>query len=587
MKDTTRRLYRFVHSLAGHKNINIDVMEKIEVVKNGLIKSRDITNLIELYQTLIYKVTINDRLRLKLLYEVIYLIFKNLVPESNQNFIEEYRSQLSKYSHPEEFSFETDAVNLINLNFAENFDEACEIISRRKKFLDDRDCRNTVVELMIYVMHQSFNHKGEYLYLDELLKFTSSLPSFKTVHQYLEMYDLYNRRRKNYNDDPKAFEKLLTECFNNLRNAEDKVYAARSYLIMGFYYDKSSYSEQVERFFQKAIDFYQENRFPVFIFFTRDAYSEFLEKNNMFRKAVDEANKAFVFDVNYSFLFSIVNLIEHRSKIRIKLEDPIQEIINDLVMLISIETGVRSSIGKVYQNIINLYFEAGKFNDMMEYLTSYLISMNNRRRGEDTESLTFYIKSFLKNYTINEIFDYTKQYFAEMNMTEDRFLDLVYSVREDMQNAQETRAEVLTNDLLINTISRVTDDKHVDFDIIYKLMDDYDKNAPLFNRANLFMSVHFNSDYTNTLNQLRQDIILLYGKGYTNTAQKYTTVLAKYLFYKKQDNNAFLTFTKLAMKINGEIFVNSPQNIKNAIMRDPDVKLLKDIINNLKMRFQR
>ncbi len=585
MKDTTMRLYRFAHSLAGHKNINVDVMEKIEVVKNGLIKNRDIPNLIELYQTLIYKVTINDRLRLKLLYEAIYLIFKNLVPESNQHLIEEYRSQLSKYSLQEEFSFETDVVNLIDLNFAENFDESAEIINRLKKGLDDPDRRDTVVELMVYAMHQAFNHRGEYTYLDELIKFTSSNPKLKTVNQYLKMYDLYNRRRKNYNDDPAAFEKLLTEHFNSLRNAEDKVYAARSYLIMGFHYDKSSYTEEVERFFQRAIDFYQDNRFPVFIFFTRDAYSEFLEKNNMFRKAVDEANKAFVFDVNYSFLFSIINLIEHRSKIRIKLEDPIQEIINDLVMLISIETGVRSSISKVYQNIVNLYIEAGKFNDMMEYLTSYIISMNGHKRGEDTESLTFYIKSFLKNYTINEIFDYTRQYFAELNISEDRFLDLVYSVREEMQIQKEAPVEILTNELLINTINRLSDDKPVDFDIIYKLMEDYDKNAPLFNRANLFMTINFNSDYTPALNQLRQDIVLLYGKGYSNTAQKYATALAKYLFYKKHDNNSFLNYAKIAMKINGEIFVNAPQNIKNAIMKDTDVKLLKDIINNLKMRF--
>jgi len=587
MQDTTRRLYRFVHILAGHKNIDIDMMNKIEVVKKGLLKNRDITNLIELYQTLIYKVAINDRLKLKLLYEVIFLIFKNLVPESNQHFIEEYRSILSRYDHPEEFSFETDAVNLIDLNFAENFDEGILIIGRLRPFLDDKSMRRTVVELMVYVMHQSFNHRNEYLYLDELIEYTSGSLFCRTVNQYLMMYDLYNRKNEDFKNEPKKFEQLLFEAFKNLRNSDDKVYAARAYLIMGFYYEKLEYSDEVERFFNTAIEFFHENRFPVFIFFTRNAYSTYLEKHNMFRKAVDEANKAFVFDVNYSFLFSIIDLIEHRSQLRIKLEDPIQEIINDLVMLINIKTGVKSSIGKVYQNIINLYFEAGKFNDMMEYLTSYIISMNNRRRGEDTESLSFYIRSFLKNYTINEIFDYTKQYFAEMNISEDRFLDLVYSVREEMQNEKETTPDTLSNDILINVIDRLTDDKSVDIDGIYKLMENYDKNAPLFNRANLFMALHFNNDYSNTLNQLYQDIVLLYGKGYSNMAQKYSTALAKYVFYKKQDNNGFLSFTKLSMKINGEIFLNSPDNIKNAIMKNPDIKLLKDIISNLKMRFQK
>jgi hypothetical protein len=307
----------------------------------------------------------------------------------------------------------------------------------------------------------------------------------------------------------------------------------------------------------------------------------------MLRKAVDEANKAFVFDVNYSFLFSIISLIEHRSQIRIKLEDPIQEIINDLVMLINIETGIRSSISKVYQNIITLYHEAGKFNDKMEYLTSYIISMNNTRRGENTESLTFYIRSLLKNYTINEIFDYTKQYFGEMGITEDRFLEIIYSTREEMQKEQGIKDEALTNDMLIDSINRITDGKEVNFDKIYELMENYDKNAPLFNRINLFMSLHFNKDYSNTVNKLMQDIVMLYGKGYSNTAQKYCTALAKYLFYIKQDNNSFLLFTKLSLKINGEIFANSPQNIKNSIIKDEDIKLLKEIVNNLKMRFKK
>ncbi|MFO7809814.1 MAG: hypothetical protein R6V47_00375, partial [Candidatus Delongbacteria bacterium] len=268
-------------------------------------------------------------------------------------------------------------------------------------------------------------------------------------------------------------------------------------------------------------------------------------------------------------------------------EDPIQEIINDLVMLIKIETGVKSSIGKVYQNIIQLYHEAGKFSDKMEYLTSYIISMNNHNRGEDTESLKFYISAFLKNYTINEIFDYTKQYLAEMSITEDRFLDLIYEVREEMQSGSEKEPEKLNGELLIECISGLTDGKIVDMDKIYSLLDDYDSNAPLFKRANLFLSLHSNKDYSNTVNTLLQDIIMLYGKGYSNTAQKYATALAKYLFYVKQDHSGFLSFTKLSLKINGEIFVNSPQKIKDSIMNDPDIKLLKDIINNLKMRFRK
>ncbi len=587
VKDTTKRLYRFIHKLAGHRNVNIDVIKKIKVVKNALINSRDIPNLIELYQTLIYKVGLSTDIKLRLLFEVIFVIFKNLVPESNQHLIEEYRSLLSKSDNSGEFDFETDVINLIDLNYAENFDESNSIITRLKEKLTDKEKREYVVEIMVYVMHQSYNHRNEYRYLDELLNYTSQVPLFRTLNQYLTMYDLYNRRGQEFENDHDRFESLLLESFESLKRSADKVYAARAYLIMGFLYEKTDYSDKTERFFQRAIDFYQENRFPVFIFFTRNAYSAYLERHNMFSRAVEESNKAFVFDVNYSFLFSIIDLIESRSQVRMMLEDPVQEIINDLVMLINIKTGIKSSISKVYQNIINLYFEAGKFNDMMEYLTSYIISMNSRKRGEDIESLTFYIRSFLKNYTINEIFDYTRQYLSEMNITEDRFLDLIYSVRESMQKESGRESEKMTNDLLIRAISDITDDKKVDFDSIYKLMDDYDKNSPLFKRTNLFLSMHFNSDYINTSNQLHQNIILLYGKGYSNMAQKYSTALAKYMFYKKQDNNAFLSFTKLAMKINGEIFMNSPQNVKNAILKDPDVKLLKDIINNLKMRFQK
>jgi serine/threonine protein kinase len=586
-KDTTRRIYRFIHNLAGHSGANADLHDKIEIVKNGLLKSRDIPNLIELYQTLVYKVSVPDRIKLKLLYEIIYLIFKHIVPESNQHFIEEYHSILSKFPNPESFSFETDMVNVINLNFAENFKLGKEIVERNRSQLEDKTRRPVIIDIMVYVMHQSYNHNGEYDYLDELLKYTAGVPGLKTVNVYLTMYDLYNRKSSMFESDHKKYEQLLMKSFNTLKNSDDKVYAARAFLIMCFYYEKRDYSENIERFFQKAFEFCEENRFPVFLFFTRNAYSAYLEKHNMLRKAVDEANKAFVFDVNYSFLFSIISLIEHRSQIRIKLEDPIQEIINDLVMLINIETGIRSSISKVYQNIITLYHEAGKFNDKMEYLTSYIISMNNTRRGENTESLTFYIRSLLKNYTINEIFDYTKQYFGEMGITEDRFLEIIYSTREEMQKEQGIKDEALTNDMLIDSINRITDGKEVNFDKIYELMENYDKNAPLFNRINLFMSLHFNKDYSNTVNKLMQDIVMLYGKGYSNTAQKYCTALAKYLFYIKQDNNSFLLFTKLSLKINGEIFANSPQNIKNSIIKDEDIKLLKEIVNNLKMRFKK
>lgn len=584
-KDTTRRLYRFIHNLAGHSNKDIDINKKIDVVKNGLLKTRDIQNLIELYHTMIYKVSLPDNIKLNLLYEIIYIIFKHLVPESNQHFIEEYNGILSRYNNPSNFSFETDMVNLINLNFAENFDSALEIIDRNKAFLEDKNRRSVMIDAMVYVMHQSYNHRHEYEYLDELLGFTENVPQLKNVSKYLSMYDLYNRKVENYKEDQSKFEELLLDAFNELKNSEDKAYAARAYIIMGFHYEKLEYSEKIERFYHKAFEFFEDNRFPVFIFLLRNAYSAYLAKHNMLRKAVDEANRAFIFDVNYSFLFSIINLIEQRSLIRIELEDPIQEIINDLVMLINIETGVRSSIGKVYQNIINLYHEAGKFNDKMEYLTSYIISMNNQKRGEDVESLKFYIKAFLKNYSINEIFDYTKQYLAEMHITEDRFLDLIYEVREEIQSDKNSEEEKLSSELVISAIERVTDGKPVDFDSIYDLLNNYDNNAPLFTRANLFLSMHFDKDYTNTVKDLYQDIILLYGKGYSNTAQKYATALAKYLFYVKQDHSTFLNFTKLSLKINGEIFVNSPQKIKDSIMNDSDIKLLKDIINNLKMRF--
>lgn len=586
-KDTTRRLYRFIHNLAGHNNVNIDLIDKIEVVKNGLLKTRDISNLIEMYQTLIYKVAIPDKIKLQLLYEVIYLIFRHLVPESNQHFIEEYQGILAKYSIPSAFDFETDIVNLINLNFAENFEHGLSIIENNRIHLEDKNKRPVMIDMMVYVMHMSYNHKSEYHYLDELLKYTSNIPSLKTVNMYLTMYDLYNRKAELYKDDQKKYEQLLLESFNSLKNSDDKVYAARAYLIMCFFYEKRDYSENIERFFQKTFEFCLENRFPVFLFFTRNAYSSYLEKHNMLRKAVEEANKAFVFDVNFSFLFSIISLIEHRSQIRIKLEDPIQEIINDLVMLINIETGIKSSISKVYKNIIDLYHEAGKFNEKMEYLTGYITSMNNMKKGEDTESLSFYIRSLLKNYTVNEIFDYTKQYFGEMGIAEDRFLDLIYSTREEMQTETGVKDDVLSNDLVIDLINRITDGKPVDFDRVYDLMENYDKNAPLFNRINLFLTLHFNKDYTNTVNKFLQDVILLYGKGYSNMAQKYSTVMAKYLFYIKQDNNSFLLFTKLSLKINGEIFANSPPNIKNSIMKDQDIKLLKDIISNLKMRFKK
>jgi hypothetical protein len=585
-QETTKRLYRFIHNLAGHKNIEGDLDEKIEVVKLGLLKSRDLSNLIEFYSTMIYKIALPDKIKLKLLYEVIYIIFKNLVPETNQHFIEEYRSILSHYSDKDFFGFETDMIELIDLNYSENIDTAAAIVEKNRIYLNDKTRRAVLLDLMIYVMHQSYNHKKEYYYLDELLKFTENNPNMKTVNQYLSMYDTYNRKSERYKDEPKIFEQMLLDSFNLLKNSDDKPYAARAYIIMGFWYEKQDYSEEIERFFQKAFEFYEDNRFPVFIFFSRHAYSAYLERHNMLRKAVDEANKAFVFDVNYSFLFSIINLIEQRSEIRIKLEDPIQEIINDLVMLINIETGVKESIGKVYRNIIELYYEAGKFNDMTEYLTSYIMSMNSRKRGENTESLSFYIRTFLKNYTINEIFDSTKQYFAEMAITEDRFLDLIYSIREDMQTQPPKENKTITNDYLIDIINRITDGKPVDFDEIHKLMDSSDSNSPVFARTNLFVSLHYNKDYTNTVNQLLQNLVMLYGKGYSNTAQKLATALAKYLFYVKQDNNSFLSYTKLSLKINGEIFINSPQNIKNAIQKDPDIRLLREMIKNIKMRYK-
>ncbi|MDA3885274.1 MAG: serine/threonine-protein kinase [Candidatus Delongbacteria bacterium] len=582
--NTPKRISRFIHNLAGHKDDAVDYISKIHVIKNGLLKSMDIPNLVTMYDTLIYKVGLPPKIRVKLLFEIIHLTFKHLVPESNQNFILEFYEVIETNKFKNIFEFEEDIVDLINLNYADNFDRAIELVEKVKSHLKNKDRENIILDVMVYVMHQAYNHLGQYNYLDELLEYTKDNKRLEHVNKYLEMYDLYNRKADSFNEPNQELGDLLAKQFESLKNSTDKAYAARAYLLMCFYYEKHEYFEKIEKFYERSFEFFEENRFPIFIFLSRKVYASYLEKHKMLRKAVTEINKAFVFDANYSFLFSIIDLIELRSSIRIKLEDPVQEIINNLVMLLNIRTGPIKSMQSVYEKIIQLYDEAGKFNDKMEYLTSYIISMNDHKH-QDTHSLTFYIKSLLRNHTVNEIFDYTKQYFSEMNISEDKFLDMIYDIKSEMQQADISTFTELKNEFLIKFINDLTNDAEPNVDILYEFMEEYDKDTMIFKRANLILALYNNKNYVDVIHDLLKDLTVLFGKGYSNIAQSMAIALAKYTFYQKQDNNSFLLFTKLAMKINSQIFVNSPENIKSAIMKNEDLRLLKDIISNLKKRY--
>ncbi|MCK4981011.1 MAG: hypothetical protein KAS62_11490, partial [Candidatus Delongbacteria bacterium] len=582
--DTPKRISRFIHNLAGHKDESVDYLSKIQIIKSGLLRSMDLPNLITMYETLIYKVGLPPKIRVKLLFEIIYLTFKHLVPESNQNFIVEFYEVIELNKFKKMFEFEKDIIDIINLNYADNFDKAIELVEKVKPQLKDKNRENIILDVMIYVMHQAYNHLRQYDYLDELLEYAEDKKRLEHVHKYLEMYDLYNREADSFNEPNKKLGDKLIVQFESLKNSEEKTYAARAYLIACFYYEKQEYSEKIEKFYERSFEFFEENRFPIFIFLSRNGYASYLEKHKMLRKAVTEINKAFVFDANYSFLFSIIDLIELRSSIRIKLEDPVQEIINNLVMLLNIRTGSIKSMQSVYENIIQLYDQAGKFNDKMEYLTSYIISMNDHKHHDD-HSLACYIKSLLKNHTVNEIFDYTKQYFNEMNISEDKFLDMIYDIRSEMQKDKIQTYTELKNEFLIDFINDLTNDKAPKIDQLYTFMEEYDKDTLIFKRANLILALYNNKNYVDVINDLLKDLTILYGKGYSNISQSIAISLAKYTFYQKQDNNSFLSFTKLALKINGEIFVHSPENIKSAIMKDEDLKLLKNIISNLKKRY--
>ncbi|MBN2788652.1 MAG: protein kinase [Candidatus Delongbacteria bacterium] len=582
--NTPMRISRFVHNLAGHKDDNVDYLSKIHVVKNGLLKSMDIPNLVTMYETLIYKVSLPPKVRVKLLFEIIYLTFKHLVPESNQNFIIEFYEVIEMNKFKKIFEFEQDVIEIINLNYADNFDKAIELVEKIKPLLCDKEKENIILDAMVYVMHQAYNHLRQYNYLDELLEYTKDNKRLENVNKYLQMYHLYNREADSFNQPHPELGKKLTEQFESLKNSTDKAYAARAYLIMCFYCEKQDYSEKIEKFYEKSFEFFEENRFPIFIFLSRNGYASYLQKHKMLRKAVTEINKAFAFDANYSFLFSIIDLIELRSSIRIKLEDPVQEIINNLLMLLNIRTGSIKSMQTVYEKIIQLYHEAGKFNDKMEYLTSYIINLNDHKHT-DIHSLTYYIKSLLKNNTVNEIFDYTKQYFSEMNISEDKFLDMIYDIKAEIQQSDETKYTELNNEFLIEFINDMSNDKKPKIDQLYTFMEEYDKDTMIYKRASMISALYNNKNYVDIINDLLKDLTLLYGKGYSNIAQFMAIALAKFTFFQKQDNNSFLSFTKLALKINGEIFVNSPENIKTSIMHDEDLKLLKDIISNLKKRY--
>jgi hypothetical protein len=524
------------------------------------------------------------KIRIKLLFEIVYLTFKHLVPESNQNYIVEFYEVIERNKFKKIFEFEEDIIDLINLNYADNFDKAIELVEKVKSHLKDKERENIILDVMVYVMHKAYNHLEQYNYLDELLEYTKENKRLEYINQYLEMYDLYNRKADSFNEPNQELGDQLTIQFGALKNSQDKAYASRAYLLMCFYYEKQEYSEKIEKFYEKSFEFFEENRFPIFIFLSRNGYASYLQKHKMLRKAVTEINKAFAFDANYSFLFSIIDLIELRSTIRIKLEDPVQEIINNLVMLLNIRTGSIKSMQSVYEKIIQLYDEAGKFNDKMEYLTSYVISMNDHKH-QDNHSLTCYIKSLLKNHTVNEIFDYTKQYFSEMNISEDKFLDMIYDIRSEMQQTNTVTHTELKNDFLIEFINDITNDNKPKIDQLYTFMEEYDKDTMIYKRANLILALYNNKNYVDVIHDLLQDLTVLFGKGYANIAQGMAIALAKYTFYQKQDNNSFLLFTKLAMKINSQIFVNSPENIKTAIMKNEDLKLLKDIISNLKKRY--
>ncbi|MCK5760934.1 MAG: AAA family ATPase, partial [Candidatus Delongbacteria bacterium] len=130
--DTPKRISRFIHNLAGHKDVSVDYLSKIQIIKNGLLKSMDLPNLIIMYETLIYKVGLPPKVKVKLLCDIIYLSFKYLAPESNQNFITEFYNVIEMNKFKKIFEFEQNIIEIINLNYADNFDKSIELVEKIK-----------------------------------------------------------------------------------------------------------------------------------------------------------------------------------------------------------------------------------------------------------------------------------------------------------------------------------------------------------------------------------------------------------------------------------------------------------------------
>ena len=345
----------------------------------------------------------------------------------------------------------------------------------------------------------------------------------------------------------------------------------------------------MESFFIKTINFFKKNKFRSLktIFIANNIY--YHTHNGSYQKALKICYNFFKNETNYTNLILLHNLFLRKSYLQLKVEEPIKNIISDLIIILDLKFINSKETEQLFKTIINLFLSSGRINDAILYLKKYLLYTSVDKVNK--QAIEFYISFLNKFFTSREILNLSQEIIFKTKITEDNILDFIIDFKSNKQTDNIFNTVLLNIDKRksnLSDFSMALTNPIMNNDVDFKIILGYAKtlnNSPLKLRLTYIGELLSENNYTQILQKLDSDIKKLYNKGYKYDAQALSSIIAKILFYCYRDEQNFLTFAKSAYKINSEIFSNTSKEY-HKIIDNEDIHLIYDILKDIKNRYK-
>ena len=592
-KEILNRLYKFIHSFLSCKNITDKQTYKFNLVANSLLKNKEYNNFILFYTAAIEKSSfIKKSILAGMYYQIIVLIFQKKLQNEIEEYIDKYylvindlKSESNLFLQKNKIIKAIEAVYRNHQNLKKYVDELQ--ISERKS---DDSYPSVVIDLMLSTMQLYYSHNKTLIYADELFKATENKDDLIPENNYIKIYQIIslNNVSKKYNS--KELLQQIEQYYQKIIESENSICICRTMLSKCNLVEQNELSQEIDDLYEQSFSYCQSHNHNYFLYLAKNSYAKHLGYNYKFKLAAKEINETLSLKKNDNYLTPLGLLLKNRCLFRLKLESPLQEILHDYHILNKIYNchTTKQLKSDIFEQIISLYHEAGDLNQENKYLTKYLTCLNYNGTI-DKRSTDFFIYSHIRNYSSAQIVMMAIPHLQNIDNIRDEILERIIDIKSDLKingsKKEIEKSNILNNEIIIEIINEYIEKGLViQKSKIESLINRYDKSTRIYRRANLVLSLFNHAGNNKISNELKQDITILKGKGYLNTAAKLASAIARFYYYKQKDDKNFLQFAKLTLKINGEIFFKTPKHLKNIIRNDEDIILLNDIWHDIKKK---